>query len=334
MDTHAKIYVAGHAGLVGSALVCKLQESGYDNLVLRTRQQLDLTDPSAVTHFFATERPEYVFLAAARVGGILANATFPVEFLSENLRIELNVIQEAFRTNVRRLLFLGSSCVYPKLAPQPIQETHLLSGPLEFTNRAYAVAKIAGIELCWAYNREHGSRFMAVMPSNLYGKNDNYDLQSSHVVPALIRKFDDAKISGSQTVQVWGSGAPLREFLLSDDAADACVFLMNLDSGTFSLLLDSDERPPIVNVGGGEEISIRALSELIAEVVGFRGEMIFDSHLPDGTPRKLLDSHVLKQLGWAPKVSLREGLVTAYQDFCRKKREAEKPDLTSASLTN
>jgi len=331
MQLHSKIFVAGHLGLVGSALVRQLQRLGYDNLVLRAREQLDLADSTAVAHFFATERPEYVFLAAAKVGGILANATYPVEFLSDNLRIELNVIHEAFRGNARRLLFFGSSCVYPKFAPQPIQEIHLLSGPLESTNRAYALAKIAGIELCWAYNRQHACQFLAVMPCNLYGKNDHYGLQTSHVVPALLRKFHDATVSGRYTVQIWGSGTPQREFLLSDDAADASIFLMNLDSTSFCSLLGSHEHPPIVNVGGGEEISVRELAELIAEVVGFRGEIVLDFNLPDGTPRKLLDNRILKQLGWTPKISLREGLRITYDDFCRRKNTLKDSAAVSAS---
>ena len=297
-----RIFVAGHRGLVGSALVRRLEAAGRHDLLLRTRQQLDLTDSAAVDAFFEGERPDQVYLAAARVGGILANQTYPADFLRENLAIEINVIEAAYRYGVQKLLFLGSSCVYPKHAPQPIREEYLLSGPLEPTNRAYAIAKIAGLELCRSFHEQYGSRFIAVMPTNLYGPNDDFDLDSSHVLPALIRKFHEAKLAGASEVVVWGSGTPKREFLHVDDLADACVFLMDR----------FDDAEPI-NIGTGEDISIADLSKLIAEVVGFEGDVVYDRSKPDGTPRKLLDVTRLHALGWTHRIGLREGIELTYK---------------------
>ena len=315
MNHDSKIYVAGHRGLVGSALVRRLRVLGFENLVLKTHVELDLTNHVAVKQFFSHERPHYVFLAAAKVGGILANNTFPAQFIQENLQIALNVIHEAYESGVDRLFFLGSSCVYPKHAPQPIQEGALLSGPLESTNRPYAVAKSAAIEMCSAYNRQYGTRFLAGMPTNLYGPNDNYDPNYSHVVPALIRKMHEAKTSGAEQVVIWGTGQPRREFLYSDDAADACIFLMNLDDNKLMTIISSDQTWPTINIGCGEDLTIRELSELIAEVVGFKNQLLFDHSKPDGTPRKLLDISRLRTLGWTPRVSLREGLALAYETF-------------------
>jgi GDP-L-fucose synthase len=314
----AKIFVAGHLGLAGSAITRKLRSLGYANLVLRTRVQLDLQDASAVRDFFKEERPEFVFLAAAKVGGILANRDFPAEFIAQNLRIQSNVIESAHHTGVKRLLFLGSSCIYPKLAPQPISEDQLLAGPLEFTNRSYAVAKIAGIEMCWAFNRQYGTGYLAAMPTNLYGPGDNYDLAASHVLPALIRKVDEAKRKGELTVTVWGTGKPLREFLFSDDMADACVFLLNLPEKEFRNLTADSERAPLVNVGSGSELSIGELATKVCEVLDFSGSIVFDTTKPDGTPRKLMDSSRLFSYGWRPKVSLEEGILIAHADFCAR----------------
>jgi GDP-L-fucose synthase len=315
MNRAAKIYVAGHRGLAGSALVRRLRASGRNNLVLRDHSSLDLTDRAAVAQFFATEQPQFIFLAAAKVGGIFANQSCPAEFIFENLEIAANVIHEAYRAGVNRLLFLGSSCVYPKYAPQPIRETSLLSGSLEPTNRSYAVAKIAGIEMCHAYNRQYGTRFLAAMPTNLYGPNDNYDLENSHVVAALIRKCHQAKVAHHREVVVWGTGTPRREFLYSDDAADACLLLMDLPSLGFEQLIQTGDSPPLVNIGCGQDMTISELAQGIAEVVGFEGDLIFDSSKPDGTPRKLLDVSRLTSLGWRPRTSFRDGLVAAYQDF-------------------
>jgi len=318
MNRDAKIYVAGHQGLVGSALVRQLRALDNGNILLRSRQELDLTDQNRVREFFAQERPEYVFLAAAKVGGILANSTYPAEFIYQNLLIQTNVIHEAYRTGVRRLLFLGSSCIYPKHAPQPMKEECLLTGPLEPTNRAYAVAKIAGIEMCWSHNRQHGTHFLAAMPTNLYGPGDHYDPHDSHVIPALIRKMHEAKLSGAEQVVVWGTGTPRREFLFSDDAANACVFLMNLSNEKMDAILANGRSLPIVNIGCGEDATVRELAELIAEVVGFRGELVFDATKPDGTPRKLLDINHLTRLGWKHSTVLREGLIRTYQDFLER----------------
>jgi GDP-L-fucose synthase len=315
MNPEAKIYVAGHRGLVGSAIVRALYRAGYNNLLLRTHAELDLTDQSAVRRFFANETPRHIFLAAARVGGILANSTHPAEFIFQNLHIQANVIESAHRAGVDRLLFLGSSCIYPKFAAQPIREDSLLSGVLEPTNRPYAVAKIAGVEMCWAYNRQYGTRYLAAMPTNLYGAGDNYDLKTSHVIPALIRKMHNGKISGQKEVVLWGTGVPRRDFLYSDDLADACVFLMKLNQKAFDSLVASKTNPPLINVGSGQDQTIRELAELIAKVVGFEGVLRFDTSKPDGTPRKLLDVSRLESLGWKPTRVLREGLERVYRDF-------------------
>jgi len=315
MKLDAKIYVAGHQGLVGSAIVRGLQRAGYRQLVLRTRQELDLTDQSAVRNFFHREQPQFVFLAAAKVGGILANSTYPAEFVFQNLQIATNVLESAQENGTERLLFLGSSCIYPKLAPQPLREEYLLSGPLESTNRAYAVAKIAGIEMCWALNRQYGARFLSVMPTNLYGPGDNYDLQNSHVIPALIRKMHEAKINHRSEVLLWGTGTPRREFLYSDDLADACLFLMNLHPEAFDPLVRSEVDAPLINVGTGEDQTIRELAQEIASVVEFDGELRFDTAKPDGTPQKLMDISRITTLGWRPSVSLRSGLNRVYKNF-------------------
>jgi GDP-L-fucose synthase len=332
MEPSARIYVAGHRGLAGSALVRRLRSGGYNNLILRTHGELDITERQAVRELLQGERPEYIFLAAAKVGGILANSTHPAEFIGQNLMIQTNIIDEAHRIGVRRLLFLGSSCIYPKHAPQPMKEEHLLTGPLELTNRPYSVAKIAGIEMCWAYNRQFGTRFLAVMPTNLFGSGDRYDLHDSHVVPALLRKMHEAKVRGAGEVIVWGSGAPRREFLYSDDAADACVFLMNLPDDAFQGIVVQDSMPPIVNVGCGKDITIRELAELIAKVVGFKGQLVFDPSKPDGTPRKLLDTTRLATLGWTPQTPLREGLMRAYRDFSENVTTSARPTVVSTEL--
>lgn len=326
----ARIYVAGHRGLVGSALVRALERAGYHKLLLRTRAELDLTDAGAVRQFFAAERPEYVFLAAAKVGGILANRTYPGDFIFQNLAIQANVIDSAYRWGAKRLLFLGSSCIYPKLCPQPIKEEYLLTGPLEPTNRPYALAKIAGIEMCWAYNRQYGTRFLAAMPTNLFGPGDRYDLRDSHLIPALLRKMHEAKVRGAAEVGIWGSGSPRREFLYSDDAADACVFLMNLPEEKLKRIVPEDEMPLLVNVGCGEDTTIREVADLIADVVGFKGRQVFDSSKPDGTPRKLLNTSRLTALGWKPQTSLREGLMKTYRDFCENISKATQSSLVTA----
>ena|SRR5438046_60272 len=304
MDKSDKIFVAGHGGMVGSALVRRLEAEGFNNLLKPDRSQLDLMDDSPVLKFFLEERPVIVILAAAKVGGIKANNDYPVEFLLDNLRIQNNVIRSAYQTGVRKLVFLGSSCIYPKFAPQPIPETALLSGPLEPTNEAYAIAKIAGIKLCQAYCREYGANFISAMPTNLYGPNDNFDLETSHVLAALIRKAHEARMRNDQRLIVWGTGKPRREFLHVDDLASACL-----------LLLEKYDSPDIVNVGYGEDISIRELAELICEVLGFDGELAWDSSKPDGTPRKLLDLSKLRALGWKPAISLRDGIARTYQWF-------------------
>ena len=316
MQHDSKIYVAGHRGLVGSALMRQLQANGYHNLVTRTHAELDLTDQAAVRDFFAEEKPEYVFLAAAKVGGIHANNTYPAEFIHQNLAIQTHIIHESWRNNVKRLLFLGSSCIYPRDCPQPMKEEYLLTGPLEATNRPYALAKIAGIEMCGSYNRQYGTHYLAAMPTNLYGPGDNYDLQNSHVLPALIRKMHEAKLRGDTEVVVWGTGTPRREFLFSDDMADACVYLMNLPDERFLSLLKEDIAP-LVNVGCGEDQSIRELAELVKSVVGFGGELLFDTSKPDGTPRKLLDVGKLARLGWSVKTQLQDGIKLAYTDYLR-----------------
>ncbi|MFH2123672.1 MAG: GDP-L-fucose synthase [Pseudomonadota bacterium] len=383
MNLSSKIYIAGHRGLVGSALMRRLQDKGYNNLVTRTHAELDLTDQAAVRHFFAAEKPEYILLAAAKVGGIHANNTYPAEFIHSNLTIQANVIHEAYRVGVKRLLFLGSSCIYPKDCPQPMKEEYLLTGPLEPTNRPYALAKIAGIEMCWAYNRQYGTRFMAVMPTNLYGPNDNYDLNNSHVLPAMIRKFHLAKLASENNhagieadeqlhgpipidlkerllatctlplkpcplnlkpctlplepcISIWGTGTPRREFLYSDDMAEACLYLMNLPDERFATLLWSAASAsplapqtlnlepctlplaPLVNVGCGEDLTIRELAELVQEVVGFTGNLTFDPSKPDGTMRKLLDVSKLNQMGWKATTHLRDGIVSAYENYLMK----------------
>lgn len=310
----AKIYVAGHRGMVGSALVRRLLEAGCEGLLTRTRQDLDLLDQAQVTRFMQAERPDFLFLAAARVGGIHANDTEPARFIYENLMIAANLVHAAWACGVKRLMFLGSSCIYPRAAPQPMPESALLHGPLEPTNEPYAIAKIAGIKLCDAYNRQHGTNFMSVMPTNLYGLRDNYDLQNSHVLPALIRKMHEAKVHDAGEVVVWGSGAPRREFLYSEDLADACVFLMEK--------FNASDVGEFVNVGTGKEITIRELAELVAEIVGFRGKLVFDTSRPDGTPRKLLDVSRLQALGWQPKTGFHEGITRAYADFLQNHASA------------
>ena len=321
MNKNSKIYIAGHRGLVGSALIRNLKAAGYTNLILRTHAELDLTDQAATEAFFSHEKPDYVFLAAAKVGGILANNSYPAEFIRDNLAIQTNIIHAAYKNNITRLMFLGSSCIYPKLAPQPMKEEYLLTGPLEPTNRPYALAKIAGIEMCWSYNRQYGTKYLAVMPTNLYGPGDNYHLENSHVIPALIRKFHEAKRVNAKEVVVWGTGTPKREFLYSEDMSDACIYLMNLPNDAFYGLLGSDEtvsgkfEPPLVNIGVGEDVSIGDLAELVKQVVGYGGEIIFDTSKPDGTPRKLMDVSRLNKLGWSAPTSLLTGLSRAYADF-------------------
>lgn len=304
MDKNSKIYVAGHRGLVGSAIVRNLQNKGFRNIIYRTHKELDLTSQEAVRSFFESERPDYVFLAAAKVGGIHANNTYPADFIYDNLMIQNNVIKAAHDFKVKKLLFLGSTCIYPKMAPQPIKEEYLLTGSLEETNEAYAVAKIAGLEMCKFFKRQYGDNFISCMPTNLYGPNDNFDLKNSHVLPALIRKFHEAKINNSEVVEVWGTGTPLREFLYVDDMADACVFLMEH--------YDGEQH---VNIGTGEEVSIRQLAETVKDVVGFEGELVFNADMPDGTPRKLTTVNKLHCLGWKHKVSLNEGIKLAYTWF-------------------
>ncbi len=365
MDKDSKIYVAGHRGLVGSAIMRRLAAEGYNNIVTRTHAELDLTDQTAVQAFFEEERPEYVFLAAAKVGGIHANNTYPAEFIHQNLAIQTNVIHESWRSGVKRLLFLGSSCIYPRDCPQPIKEEYLLTGPLEPTNRPYAVAKIAGIEMCWSYNRQYETQFLAVMPTNLYGPGDNYDLQNSHVIPAMIRKFHLAKLAAKgdwdgivvdeqrhglipsdlkaeiqevcngtrvPAVTLWGTGTPRREFLHSDDMANACVFLMKLSDDRLNTLISREKNssitavsensnesygcmPPLINIGMGEDLTIRELSEMIRDVVGYQGEITFDSRKPDGTPRKILDISVLESLDWKAQIELSAGLREVYAQY-------------------
>ncbi len=312
MNKGSKIFIAGHRGLVGSAILRRIESEDYSNLLVKTRKELDLTRQEHVERFFEREKPEYVFLAAAKVGGILANNTYPAEFIYSNIVIQTNVINASYLSGVKKLLFLGSSCIYPKFAPQPMKEEYLLTGELEPTNEPYAVAKIAGIKMCQAYNRQYGTNFISVMPTNLYGSFDNFDVETSHVLPALIRKFHDAKLqsaqSGSQSVILWGTGTPSREFLYVDDLADACVFLM----GHYD---DSE----IINIGVGEDISIRELAMLIKEIVGYEGEVVYDSSKPDGTPRKLLDVSKLHSLGWRAKTSLEDGIKKTYEWFLNNK---------------
>lgn len=303
----ARIYVAGHAGLVGSALVRALRRKGYERLIAMPRSKLDLRDQRAVQNFYQAEQPEYVFLAAAKVGGILANDRYPADFLYDNLMVEANLIHGAYEAGVQKLLFLGSTCIYPRLAPQPLQESALLTGPLEKTNEWYAVAKIAGIKMCQAYAKQHGCRFISAMPTNLYGPGDNFDLESSHVLPALIRKFHEAKEAGARSVEVWGTGTPRREFCHVDDCAEACLHLM-----------DAYEDPEIVNIGVGRDISIHDLAELVREIVGYPGAIVFDVSKPDGTPRKLVDVRKLFALGWKPRISLEQGIRETYEWYVRQ----------------
>ena len=320
----SRIYVAGHRGLVGSAIVRALTAAGWTGILTRTHADLELADTAAVSTFFAEQKPEYVILAAAKVGGILANNTYPADFIRDNLLIQNNVIEQSRQAGVKRLLFLGSSCIYPRLAPQPIREEYLLTGELEPTNRPYAIAKIAGIEMCWACNRQYGTQFLAAMPTNLYGPEDNFDLKTSHVLPALMRKVAEAKATGRKTVDVWGTGTPRRELLYSQDMAEACVHLMQLPEQTFRGLL-SEDHAPLVNIGTGEDVTIRELAETVAEELCFTGELVFDSSKPDGTPRKLLDVSRIHALGWKAKTPLREGIRMTYAAV----RDRLVPSLTS-----
>lgn len=317
MEKNSKIFIAGSNGLVGSAIVRRLRAGGYTNLLTPEIDELDLTDSRAVADFFAAEKPEYVILAAAKVGGIHANNTFPADFIHINLTIQNNVIHQAFSSGVKRLLFLGSSCIYPKLAPQPMREEHLLTGLLEPTNEPYAIAKIAGIKMCESYNRQYGTKFVAVMPTNLYGPGDNFHPENSHVLPALIRRFHEAKCKGKSEVIVWGSGTPMRELLYVDDMADGSVFVMEMDDQKLSDALLSYPNPCFVNLGTGVDVTIRELAEAVKAVVGFDGELVFDTTKPDGTMRKLLDVSRMKSLGWAAKVSLRDGIEKTYEWFLK-----------------
>jgi GDP-L-fucose synthase len=316
MDKKAKIYVAGHRGLAGSALMRQLKKQGYENLVTRAHYELDLTKQLAVEDFFHKEKPKYVFLAAAKVGGIYANNTYPAEFIYENLTIQSNIIHQSYLAGVKRLLFLGSSCIYPRDCPQPIKEEYFLTGPLEATNRPYSLAKIAGIEMCWSYNRQYGTKFLAMMPTNLYGQGDNYHPENNHVIPAIMRKFHEAKVNNQDTVTIWGTGTPKREFLYCDDMAEACVHVMNLNDKKFKPLLAEDRNdglPPILNLGSGNDLTILELANLIKEVVGFKGEIVFDITKPDGTMRKVLDVSKIRNLGWVSSMEIREGLILTYE---------------------
>jgi GDP-L-fucose synthase len=320
-----RVYIAGHSGLVGSAIVRNLVARGYrrDQLITRSHAELELTDGAAVDRLFAETKPQQVYLAAARVGGIHANNTYPADFIRDNLAVQTNVIDAAHRHGVERLLFLGSSCIYPKLAPQPMSESSLLTGPLEPTNRPYALAKIAGIEMCWAYNRQHGARFLAAMPTNLYGPGDNYHPENSHVIPALIRRFHEAKEHGAPAVTIWGTGTPRREFMYVDDMADACVYLMNLPDQIYDPLRAAgrnDGLPPLVNVGVGSDVTIAEIAALIGKTVGFEGRIEYDRSKPDGTPRKLMDCSRLAGLGWTAETPLEQGLARAYDDFRQRVR--------------
>jgi GDP-L-fucose synthase len=310
MKKDSLIYVAGHRGLVGSAICRNLRRQGFERLLLRTHAELDLTDSVAVRRFFEQERPHHVFLAAAKVGGILANDLYPADFIRENLVIQTNVIDASYRAGVDRLLFLGSSCIYPKLCPQPIKEEYLLTGPLEPTNRPYALAKIAGIEMCWSYNRQFKTRYLCAMPSNLYGPDDNFDPQNSHVLAALIRKVAEAKALGRKQIVVWGTGTPRRELLFSEDLAEACVFLMNLEQEAYSSLLKD---VPLINIGTGKDVTIRELAEHVCAALGFAGDLVFDTTRPDGTPQKLLEVSRMLNLGWKPRTSLAEGIALTYE---------------------
>jgi len=318
MDKQARIYVAGHTGLVGQSIVQQLRALGYQNLITRTHSELDLCDSDGVKTFFAKTKPEYVILAAAKVGGIYANSHYPAEFVYQNLAIQTNVIHQAKEHNIKRLLFLGSSCIYPRDCPQPIREDYLLTSPLEATNRPYAVAKIAGIEMCWAYNRQYQTQFMAVMPTNLYGPGDNYDLKTSHVIPALIRKMHEAKISHQDFVEIWGTGKPKREFMYSTDLADACIYLLNLDDIRFKAIVDSETQAPLINIGVGEDMTISELAHTIAQIIGYQGQLKFNPDYPDGTPRKVLDVSRATELGWRAKTSFVDGLNKSYQAFLQE----------------
>ncbi len=312
MNKSDKIYVAGHRGLVGSAIVRALKNDGFEHIVTRTHKTLDLTDKISVERFFEQEKPDYVFLAAAKVGGILANNHYPAEFIHENLAIQTHVIHESYRARVKRLLFLGSSCIYPKECPQPMKEEYLLTGLLEPTNRPYAIAKIAGIEMCWSYNRQYGTKYLAAMPTNLYGPGDNYDLEKSHVLPALIRKMHEAKQAGESQAIIWGSGKPRREFLFNEDLGEACVFVMNLSAEAFDIYMAEDVAP-LINIGKGEDLSIAELAELVADVIGFEGELVYDASKPDGTLLKKMDITRINRLGWEASTELRDGIGKAYQ---------------------
>ncbi|MDO8208684.1 MAG: GDP-L-fucose synthase [Gallionella sp.] len=316
MNKNTKIYVAGHRGLAGSAIVRELQRQEYTNLVTRTHAELDLEDAVATQQFFEQEKPELVFLAAAKVGGIHANNTYPVDFLMSNLLIEANICRAAHSTGVDRLIFLGSSCIYPRDCPQPIKEEYLLTGPLEPTNRPYALAKIAGIEMCWSYNRQYGTKWLAAMPTNLYGPGDSYDLNNSHVLPALIRKMHEAKVSGASEVVLWGSGTPKREFLYVNDLANALVFLATLDDARYDALVEPSHCP-LINVGSGVDLTIRELAEMVADVVGYQGRFVQDTSKPDGTMRKIMDVSRIRGLGWKPSISLEEGIKLTYKMFCK-----------------
>ncbi len=307
MNRKAKIYVAGHSGLVGSAIMRKLADNSYEDIIYRTSSELDLRDQDAVHQFFATQQPEYVFLAAAKVGGILENNTYPADFIYENIMMQTNIIHAAYIYGVKKLLFLGSSCIYPRLAPQPIKEEYLLTGELEPTNDAYAIAKIAGIKMCQAYNRQYKTNFISVMPTNLYGPNDNFDKASSHVLPALIRKFHEAKVKDLERVEIWGTGTPRREFLHVDDLADACLFMMNEYEGS-----------QLLNIGVGKDVSIAELAILIAKIVGYSGAIVYNSDMPDGTPRKLLDVSKIEKLGWRAKIALEDGIRSTYEWYLKK----------------
>ena len=320
MEKDARIYIAGHRGLVGSAIVRNLQQKGYTNLLLRTHAELDLTNQAATEAFFADTQPDYVFLAAGKVGGIQANNTYPAQFIRDNLAIQTNIIHATYVNQIKRLMFLGSSCIYPKMAEQPMREDALLTGPLEPTNRPYALAKIAGIEMCWSYNRQYGTKYLSVMPTNLYGPGDNYHLENSHVIPALIRKFHEAKVGAASEVVVWGTGTPRREFMYSEDMADACVFLMNLGDVQFAHLVAADRNdgpPPVINIGVGHDLTIRKLAEVIMSVIDYQGKLNFDATKPDGTMRKLMDVTRLNKLGWKANTDFELGITQAYADFLR-----------------
>ena len=312
MPKDARIYIAGHRGLVGSAIHRELAKQGYRDIIVRTRSDLDLLDTRAVNRFFERNSPAFVFMAAAKVGGILANNNFPADFIRDNLVIQSNLIDAAYKNGVSRLLFLGSSCIYPKFAPQPMPESSLLTGALEPTNRPYAIAKIAGIEMCWSYNRQYGTRYLAAMPTNLYGPGDNFDLNTSHVLPALIRKFASATRDSNDTVSVWGTGRPRRELLYSEDLAEACVYLLNMNDARYRSLLLEDA-PPLINIGTGEDVTIAELAKLVGDVIGFRGKLVFDTTKPDGTPRKLMNVSRLHALGWQHKTSLEQGIRLTYE---------------------